>query len=69
MVFVYDPLLRLPIATLAFARGPHALAFDSDPVRPRAYLGDFTHSAVHVVDLMTFERTLTIGAPETPPEL
>jgi DNA-binding beta-propeller fold protein YncE len=68
-VFVIDPVLREIVDVILTGEGPHTMVFD--PVRPLAYLAQFTESTIAVLDVdrtsPTFhQRLLTIGIPDPP---
>lgn len=68
-VFVVDPILREVVDVILTGEGPHTIVFD--PLRPLAYVAQFTESTIAVVDVDPVSPTrhqilLTIGIPDPP---
>jgi len=50
-IYVFDPTIPALVTNFQAARGPAGIVFDPDPARPVAYILDFSHNDVAVMDV------------------
>jgi hypothetical protein len=50
-IYVFDMNIPSLVTTFQAARGPAGMVFDPNPARPVAYVLDFSHNDVSVIDL------------------